>query len=43
MKNWYESKYLWETYEPESGKGQRGHPFCGWTSLVISIISEDYL
>jgi mannosyl-oligosaccharide glucosidase len=36
---------LWEQYggrDEEEGKGQRSHPFSGWTSLVVNIMAELY-
>lgn len=34
--------YTWEQYNPETGQGQRSHPFTGWTSLVALALSEVY-
>ncbi|KAL7749044.1 Processing alpha glucosidase I [Sorochytrium milnesiophthora] len=34
--------FLWEQYSPESGRGQRSHPFTGWTSLVVLMMAEIY-
>lgn len=40
--------YLWEQYsgdvyaEQQYGKGQRCHPFSGWTALVVNIMAETY-
>ncbi|CAM9186630.1 unnamed protein product [Ectocarpus fasciculatus] len=34
--------YLWEQYDDSSGQGTRGHPFSGWTALIVNIISESY-
>jgi len=35
FKNFEETGYLWEQYNPTDGKGQRTHPFNGWSSLVV--------
>lgn len=39
--------YLWEQYggnvhNEQYGRGQRCHPFSGWTSLVVNIMAERY-
>ena len=34
--------YFWEQYEDSTGAGMRGHPFTGWTSLVVNIMAERY-
>ncbi|UZJ51923.1 hypothetical protein CBS101457_001243 [Exobasidium rhododendri] len=34
--------FTWEQYDPETGKGQRSHPFTGWTSTVALIMAEIY-
>ncbi|TPP55770.1 Mannosyl-oligosaccharide glucosidase GCS1 [Fasciola gigantica] len=33
--------YLWEQYDDNTGRGQRVHPFSGWTSLVALTVSSD--
>jgi len=34
--------YLWEQYDPASGRGKGCHPFTGWTSLVVLIMAEQF-
>ncbi|KAI3652561.1 hypothetical protein MP228_001986 [Amoeboaphelidium protococcarum] len=41
-KQYKETGHLWEQYSPTDGKGQRSHPFTGWTSLIVNIMSEIY-
>lgn len=39
-KNYQETGYFWEQYSSENGRGQRAHPFNGWSSMVLNIMSE---
>jgi len=34
--------FFWEQYEDDTGNGMRGHPFTGWTSIIVNIMSERY-
>jgi mannosyl-oligosaccharide glucosidase len=34
--------HFWEQYEDTTGAGMRGHPFTGWTALVVNIMAEKY-
>ncbi|KAJ2719794.1 Processing alpha glucosidase I [Coemansia sp. Benny D115] len=36
------TRFFWEQYNPETGKGQGTHPFTGWTTLVLPIMAESY-
>ncbi|KAI0470820.1 glycoside hydrolase family 63 protein [Xylariaceae sp. FL0804] len=42
-KNWDETGFAWEQYNPETGAGQRTQHFTGWTSLVVKIMAMDDL
>ena len=42
LSNMQQTGQLWEQYDDAEGKGIRGHPFSGWTSLVTNIMSEKY-
>lgn len=42
LSEWKRTGYLWEHYDPESGRGSRTHPFNGWSSLVLCVIAEIY-
>jgi len=34
--------FFWEQYDDSTGAGIRGHPFTGWTALVVNIMAEKY-
>merc|ERR1712167_466476 len=40
-KNFKDTCFLWEQYNPKTGQGQRTHPFNGWSSLVVLMMSRD--
>ena len=40
LSNYHQTGFFWEHYEDLGGKGTRGHPFSGWTALIINIMAE---
>ncbi|XP_022663582.1 mannosyl-oligosaccharide glucosidase-like isoform X2 [Varroa jacobsoni] len=42
IRQYHKSGYLWENYKDETGKGSGSHPFTGWTSLVVLLMSDQY-
>ena len=42
LKEYHRTGFFWEHYEDKSGVGSRGHPFTGWTALVVAIMAERY-
>ena len=43
VKQWKDTGFAWEQYNPETGLGQRTQHFTGWTSLVVVIMSMEDL
>jgi mannosyl-oligosaccharide glucosidase len=41
-KEYVNTGFVWEQYSAIDGKGSRSHPFTGWTSLVLLMMSERY-
>ncbi|KAJ9267077.1 CAZyme family GH63 [Paecilomyces variotii] len=37
-REWKETGFAWEQYNPETGAGQRTQHFTGWTSLVVKMM-----
>jgi len=42
LSSFHKTGHFWEQYNDESGEGIRGHPFTGWTALILNIMSEKY-
>ncbi|KAJ3067528.1 Processing alpha glucosidase I [Podochytrium sp. JEL0797] len=42
FENYEKTGFVWEQYSPIDGKGQKSHPFTGWTSLVLLMMAEKY-
>ncbi|EFQ97264.1 mannosyl-oligosaccharide glucosidase [Nannizzia gypsea CBS 118893] len=39
FKEWKNTGFAWEQYNPDTGKGQRTQHFTGWTSLVVKMMT----
>ena len=35
LDEWERTGCLWEQYSPDDGRGQRNHPFSGWSALAL--------
>lgn len=40
LQTYHDTGNYWEHYEDEHGKGTRGHPFTGWTALIVNIMAD---
>ena len=38
--NFVNTGYFWEQYDDTTGAGIRGHPFTGWTAVIVNILTE---
>jgi mannosyl-oligosaccharide glucosidase len=38
LTNFERTGFIWEQYHPDTGEGQRSHPFTGWSALVTLLI-----
>jgi mannosyl-oligosaccharide glucosidase len=38
-REWKETGFAWEQYNPDNGNGQRTQHFTGWTSMVVNMMS----
>ena len=43
VKQWKDTGFAWEQYNPDTGAGQRTQHFTGWTSLVVLIMKMEDL
>ena len=39
---YHRTGFFWEQYDDRTGNGISGHPFSGWTALVVNIMAETY-
>lgn len=42
LREYQRTGFLYEQYDPDTGAGQRTHPFNGWTTLVVLALAELY-
>ena len=41
--NWEPQHLFYENFNDVTGKGQFAHPFTGWTTLILLVLSEKYI
>jgi mannosyl-oligosaccharide glucosidase len=38
-REWKDTGFAWEQYNPDTGNGQRTQHFTGWTSMVVNMMA----